>query len=92
MKYAIRVYDWNPNVTNDISIVNSFGDDDPRTEDTLPEALFGIDIGKVGRFYCENSVIIPLELALKHIAVSPIENGSSTLTFLKKYFHSVKGA
>ena len=89
-RYVIRVYDWNPNGTNDISIVNSSGEHDPRREDTLDEALYGIDINKLGRRYDDSSVVVPIKTALKHIAVSPIENGMRTVRFLRKYFKSIK--
>lgn len=92
--HCIHVYDWNPNGTNDITIVSTQGD---RLQeiDALDEALFGIDINKIGVLFQEHSeasrcVRIPLKTALRHIAISPVEDGSRTINFLKQYFKSLK--
>lgn len=97
MKYRIIVYDWNPNGTNDIAIENSESDGDSRNMDFLEEGCFGINITKFPLTYYAGpedsySAYVPLKTVLKHIAVSPTENGARTLKFLKKYFRSVGGS
>lgn len=89
MRYKIRVYDWNPNGTNDISIVGSSSSSDPRCEDCLDEALFGIDITKIGTRYDDQSALVSLKDCLSHIATSPAESGYRTIKFLQKYFRSL---
>lgn len=84
--YKIRVYDWAPNGCNDISIEDANG----RAVDGLEEALFGVDILKLSKrsYRCDwvDSNIIPLNKALKHLAVSPVSDGSDAIKLLKKYF------
>jgi uncharacterized protein YbbK (DUF523 family) len=76
----IRVFNWNPNGTNDVELIK-----DGKVIDCLPEALFGLNIGRV------STKIMTLESCLKHIAVSPVEDGSTTLEFLSQYFGPVMG-
>lgn len=98
-KYRIRVYDWNPNGTNDIEVGYSTVDGSFHAVSSLQEATFGIDVTK--RPYmdkypeyseCAMSALVPLKTVLSHIAVSPVSDGSETINFLKKYFKSVKAA
>lgn len=74
----IRVYNWNPNGTNDIEIIK-----DGEVVGSLPEALFGLNIGRV------NTKFMTLKTCLKHIAVSPVEDGSSTIEFFKQHFKGI---
>lgn len=97
MKYRIIVYEWNPNGTNDIEIEGSYSDDDPWSHDSLPEALFGLDVTKFKPRYSDplwqaefGGYYVPLKECLKRIAVSPVSNGLETIKFLSKYFKSVK--
>lgn len=98
MSYRIVVYNWNPNGTNDIQIENSYSDFDTRCEDSLQEALFGIDVNKLKPRFDDADLqeqfggyYLPLKTALKHIAVSPISDGRETVQFLSKYFKTVRG-
>jgi hypothetical protein len=70
----IVVYNWNTNGTNDIEILV-----DGEVVDSMPEALFGLNIGNV------DAKVVSLKQCLKHIAVSPVSDGSSTLKFLRQY-------
>ena len=72
----IRVYNWNSNGTNDIEIL----DENHEVLDALPEALFGLNIGRT------DDKVVPLSLCLKHIALSPVSDGSDVVRFLAKYF------
>lgn len=96
MKYKIVVYDWNPNGTNDIYIEGSTADHDIRCMDGLNEALFGVNVSKLKPAMPNKNDLdqpgyyITLKQALKHIAASPVEDGSTTVNFLKKYFKSIK--
>lgn len=71
----IRVYNWNPNGTNDIEVLK-----DGEVIDSLSEALFGLNIGRV------DFKTVPLKKVLQHVAVSPVESGETTINFLKQYF------
>jgi hypothetical protein len=75
-KYNIICYFWAPNGTNDIAIVDA---KTGQEIDGLDEALFGVNLK-------HETAKITLETALNHIAVSPIEDGSRTINFLKQYF------
>jgi hypothetical protein len=77
MRYRIRVFSWNPNGTNDIEIINSKG----QVIDCLPEALFGFDVG----LNTSGCFITPKKASM-YVAISPVEDGSTTLNFLRKYF------
>lgn len=95
MKYRIIVYYFNPNGTNDIAIEGSESDGDPRCMDMMQEATFGIDVDRFKLTYYAGpddsySAYVPLKTVLKHIAVSPVSDGSETIKFLSKYFKSVK--
>lgn len=79
-KVKIRAYYWNPNGTNDIELLNEFGE----VIEGIPEAAFGIPMKG-------QSKIITLETVLKHIAVSPVSDGSQTLKVLSKHFGAVMG-
>lgn len=82
----IRVYDWNPNGTNDIAIENTRGEE----IDCMQEALYGIDIVKLlpkdTEFNEYTTAHVTLKDCLRHIAVSPLTDGHETIDFLKKYF------
>jgi len=73
-KACVLVHAWNPNGTNDIEILI-----DGETVESMPEALFGVYLGGV------DSKVIPIGRCLKHIAVSPVCDGSKALKLLNKY-------
>ena len=73
-KACVLVHYWNPNGTNDIEILI-----DGETVESMPEALFGLDIGSV------DAKIIPIDRCMRKIAVSPVCNGTKALELLKKY-------
>jgi hypothetical protein len=75
-KYQIKAYFYNPNGTNDIEIVDVSSKE---VIDSMPQALFGVNLTNTKR-------AISIKRALKHIAVSPVSNGSETIEFLNKYF------
>jgi hypothetical protein len=77
MKKSIRVYNWSPNGTNDIEILDESGE----VIDSLPEALFGLNIGRV------DFQTVGLKQVLKYIAVSPVNDGLVTVSFFKKHFN-----
>ena len=79
--HKIKVYNWNPNGTNDVEIIK-----DGVVIDSMQEALFGLDIGPV------DTKIMTLETCLKRVACSPVESGDSTINFFKKYFRPVMGS
>jgi hypothetical protein len=72
----VMVFNYNPNGTNDIEIL----DENNEVIDSLPEALFGLNIGRV------DMKVIPFKTCLQHVAFSPISDGTETINFLKKYF------
>jgi len=75
----VRVYHWNTNGTNDIEIVEiSKSKGTSKVLMTLPEALFGVNISS-------DWVLMPVKVAIKHIAVSPMEDGTTVENELKKY-------
>lgn len=80
MKYKLRVFFWNPNGTNDIEVIDC---KQLKVVDCLTEALFGVNVNGEFEF-------IKPEYALKHIAVSPVSDGSNAIEFLNKYF-KIKG-
>jgi hypothetical protein len=73
--YRIKIYQCNPNGTNDIEIV----DQDDTPIDTLDEACFGVQMKGDYKF-------ITAIAAMEYTATSPIDDGSRTVNFLKQYF------
>ena len=73
--FTIRVYDWAPNGTNDIEVINETTGD----IEYFQEALFGVDVNKYNPVcfddntcYCELSP----KQCLSFVAASPVDNGS----------------
>lgn len=81
MKYGLRVYYWNPNGTNDIEVINR---ETKEVIEVLPEALFGVHVPRKSILYANPTKV------LKHIAVSPVSDGSETIEILTKYFGVLK--
>jgi hypothetical protein len=76
MKYTVRVWAWNTNGTNDIEILRD-GGTHPSDVNYIPEALFGVDTGDA-----EYVEMLPRS-ALKHVASSPVNDGSKLARILK---------
>jgi hypothetical protein len=85
-KYLIEVIDFSPNGTNEVNILKE-NEGVLEHVETIPDALFGVDVTQYDS-YCDYtaSCFVDLETALKHIAVSPMSDGSETIKILKKYF------
>ena len=79
MTKYLKVYDWNPNGTNDCEVIQN-----GEVVDSLCEAFFGINTGT------KQHIRISIKDGLKRIAISPCENGNTTVNFLKKHFKSIK--
>ncbi len=75
----LRVFYWNPNGTNDAEIVDC---QTLEVVETLQEAFFGIKIE--GEFQFINP-----KYASKHVAVSPVSDGSETVDLLMRHFKKV---
>ncbi len=94
-QYKLKVYYWNPNGTNDISVEGSWSQDgyaSATREDAMSEALFGLDVTKLKTYNPEYGfAYVSLKTALKHVAISPVSDGSSTIEFLSQYFKSIRG-
>lgn len=69
----VKVYSWNPNGTNDIEIVDT---NKMIVLDTIPEALFGYNVPGL-------TSIITVKIALRYIAISPVNDGSLVAEKLK---------
>lgn len=85
--YEVLVFPWNPNGTNDIAIIDERG----IIVDSLSEALFGYKTRCDHR--CRHDEhpdgdphLIDLQVALRHVAVSPVSDGKDCLRFLAQYF------
>jgi len=78
MSNRLVVYYWNPNGTNDVSVLTN-----GIVVDTFPEALFGYRVD-------DELQGVTLKDALQHVAVSPCTDGSEFIEFLSKYFKTVK--
>lgn len=76
MNYLIKAYYWNPNGTNDIEIVEA---ETGELVEFIEEALFGVNLD-------DESEYIDLEVALRSIAVSPVEDGTKVERLLGEYF------
>ena len=74
--YRLKVYYWSPNGTNDVEIVCC---KTLRVIETITEATFGISVNGEFEF-------IKPEYALKHVAVSPVSDGSEFLEAMRKHF------
>lgn len=86
--FTFFVYDWNPNGTNDLAVVNDIGE----VVDGISEALFGVDVNKLKTEetyldpYDNPSYEIPAKLVSRYIACSPLDpHGKSVLRQLRKY-------
>lgn len=82
----IIVHDWNPNGTNDISLMVD-GELQPYS---LDEATFGIDINKYGAFEIAEgcyAAIVPLKKVIQMLALSPTRSGTEAFNRLNAYLN-----
>ena len=89
--FKLKVFNWNPNGTNDIEILELDTHTDVCTVvDSMQEALFGLDVNKfdlvVDQESEEEYAFVNINDALNYIAVSPVSMGSDAIGFLAEYF------
>jgi hypothetical protein len=76
-KYRLKVYQWNPNGTNDIEIIDCKNE---KVVITYIEALFGLNIDH------NETLFVNPKFAAKFIAVSPVNDGYEVAEAFKHFF------